>query len=373
MKVESSIKENFSTTTVEPIKDTDKVIQAICEWNGITLDAFKESVGDFYLLWRNSDWEPIYADWDNRIINPIGKYLVNTYDWKSVVFEKDNDKFFGTLSVRAETTRYMLGETVIEIPFRIRAENEETWDRIIIFPKTSDIIQRRMRGLYVVNTGWAERQRLEKEIMAKLIELAQVRGWNEIISTQNLIEDLQTALKRSGITLTLENDLINIDLPRRKVRDVAGADREYMAPPLKMQIDFLNKTIRSKGYSSHWFGTPNSWWNPCWWNRDWDIHRCVIDCDIKGLINLIVSWGNGYNSRDTWLSHGWRHPLAKLRDYIWYIYDHRDETETKKEIEEMKKHLWDIKQDLQVDEWLAEGSDMSRFISSLEWNNETAE
>jgi hypothetical protein len=33
-----------------------------------------------------------------------------------------------------------------------------------------------MRKLYVVNTGWAERQRIEKEIMAKLIELSQVRG-----------------------------------------------------------------------------------------------------------------------------------------------------------------------------------------------------
>jgi hypothetical protein len=47
---------------------------------------------------------------------------------------------------------------------------------MIIFPKTSDFIQDWMKNLYVVNTGWAERQRIEKEIMAKLIELAQVRG-----------------------------------------------------------------------------------------------------------------------------------------------------------------------------------------------------
>jgi hypothetical protein len=30
--------------------------------------------------------------------------------------------------------------------------------------------------MYVINTGWADRQRIEKEIMAKLIELAMVRG-----------------------------------------------------------------------------------------------------------------------------------------------------------------------------------------------------
>jgi hypothetical protein len=33
-----------------------------------------------------------------------------------------------------------------------------------------------MRNLYVVSSGWGERQRIEKEIMAKLIELSQIRG-----------------------------------------------------------------------------------------------------------------------------------------------------------------------------------------------------
>jgi hypothetical protein len=33
MKVESSIKENYSSTTTEPITDIAEIIQAICEWN----------------------------------------------------------------------------------------------------------------------------------------------------------------------------------------------------------------------------------------------------------------------------------------------------------------------------------------------------
>jgi hypothetical protein len=72
--------------------------------------------------------------------------------------------------------RYQLGDSIIEIPFEIKAVNEDTGEGITIFPKTSDILQSRMKGLYVVNTGWAERQRIEKEIMAKLIELAMVKG-----------------------------------------------------------------------------------------------------------------------------------------------------------------------------------------------------
>ena len=54
--------------------------------------------------------------------------------------------------------------------------NEDTEEGMIIFPKKQDIVQPRMKCLYVINTGWAERQRIEKEIIAKLIDLAMVRG-----------------------------------------------------------------------------------------------------------------------------------------------------------------------------------------------------
>ena len=371
MKVESSIKENYSSTTVKPITDTEEVIKAICEWNGISLDDFKNKVGWYILAWKDVNGENIYVKADT-IINPIGVYLLTVYDGKSVVFEKWNDKFFWTLRVRSETTRYMLGETVIEIPFRIRAENEDTGEKIIIFPKTSDIVQTRMRGLYVVSPGRAERQKLEKEIMAKLIELAQVRGWNEIISTQNIIEDLQAQLKKSWIELELLDDLIYLNFPWRKIRDTAGRDGEYIAPPIKVEIDFMNRWIKCKGYSPHGFGTPWSRWNPCWWNRDTDIRHHLQDCDIKGLINLVVSWGYGYNSNDTWTEHEWRHPLAKLRDYIWYASDNRSRDEVKTEIKEMVKHIKDVKHDLDIDEWLAGCETIRDFISSLE-TNETAE
>ena len=372
MKVQSSIKENYSSTTVEPIKDVDECIKAICEWNGISLEQFKQVVWDYVKAWVDNDWQPLYLQ-GNSIINPIGMYLMNVYDWKDIVFEKWDDKFFWTLKVRAEQTRYMLGDKVIDIPFRIKAENEETQESITIFPKTSDIMNRRMRGLYVVSPGWAERQRIEKEIMAKMIELAQVRGWNEIIWTQNVIEDLQKALKKSEIELKLCNEMLCLDFPRRTLRDVAGNDGEYIAPPIQIEIDFLNKSVKCKGYSPHWFGTPNSWWSPCWWNWDNEIYQCLQDCSIKELINLIVSWANGYNSNDTWMSHDWRHPLAKLRDYMWHLHDSKEETETKTEIEKAKGHLKEIKQALEIDDWLNSCGTIRDFISSLEWQNETAE
>lgn len=372
MKVESSIKENYASTPIKPITDTEECIKAICEWNNISLEQFKEKVCNYSLLWKDINGNDIYLSGD-RVINPIGEYLNNVYADRGVVFEKWNDKFFWTLKVRKETTRYMLWDKVIEIPFRIRAENEDTEEWITIFPKLSDFLQTRMRGLYVVNTGWAERQKLEKEIMAKLIELAQVKGWNEIIGTQNLIEELQANLKKSGIELELSNELLLLKFPRRKIRDTAWADREYIAPPIQVSIDFLAKVVRCKGYSPHGFWTPSSWWNPCWWNWETEIYNCLRDSSIKELINLVVSWAYGYNSNDTWLYHEWRHPLAKLRDYIWYAYEHKQNEEIKTEIEWMKKCLWDVKSDLEVDEYLEGCNDIKDFISSLEANNETSE
>ena len=374
MKVESSIKETTINTTTPPTKDMNEIIDIICKWNGITKSRFSEIVWPYNHIGTDINWDAIFTQ-NGVLVNPIGIYLKNTYDWKDIVFEKWNDKFFWRLRVRsASWMRYQLGESIIEIPFEIKAINEDTEESIILFPKTSDILQSRMKPLYVVNTGWAERQRIEKEIMAKMIELAMVKGWNEIISTQNTIEELKTNLKKKGIDFRLENEFIFLDFPRRKIRDTAGQDSEYMAPPIEIRIDFNNRSIGCKGYSSHGFGTPTSYWNPCWWNRDNDVHKCLRECSTKELINLMISRAYGYNSADTWRSHDWRHPLGKLQDYIWWVYERRNESndEIKQAIEWMKENIADIKADLTIDGWL-ENSSTKDFISSLEANNETSE
>lgn len=371
MITESSIKETLISTTTEPITDMDAIIDAICRWNWIPLNEFKDKVWNYYLFGKDNNWNQIYVNDAEHIVNPVGMYLRNAYQWKFVVFEKWNDKFFGTLKVSsANNIRYQLWDTVIEIPFRIMAVNDDTQEWITIFPKLSDFIQPRMKSLYVVNTWWAERQRLEKEIMAKLIELAKVRGWNEIISTQNLVEELQQSLKKKGIDLILWDGAIVLEFPWRKIRDVANHDNEYMAPPITIQIDFEARLVECKWYSSHWFGTPTSRWSPCWWNWDNNIRDALRNCDLRGLINLIISWSYGYNSQDTWLSHSWRHPLGKLRDYVWYLHDHRNElSEVVKQ--KFKENLQQIKTDLNIDNWLDECQDIRNFISTLEWD-ETA-
>ena len=374
MKVESSIKETTINTTTPPTKDMNEIIDIICKWNGITKSRFSEIVWPYNHIGTDINWDAIFTQ-NGVLVNPIGIYLKNTYDWKDIVFEKWNDKFFWRLRVRsASWMRYQLGESIIEIPFEIKAINDDTEESIILFPKTSDILQSRMKPLYVVNTGWAERQRIEKEIMAKMIELAMVKGWNEIISTQNTIEELKTNLKKKGIDFRLENEFIFLDFPRRKIRDTAGQDSEYMAPPIEIRIDFNNRSIGCKGYSSHGFGTPTSYWNPCWWNRDNDVHKCLRECSTKELINLMISRAYGYNSADTWRSHDWRHPLGKLQDYIWWVYERRNESndEIKQAIEWIKEHITEIKADLNIDGWL-ENSSTKDFISSLEANNETSE
>lgn len=374
MKVESSIKETTINTTTPPKKDMNEIIDIICEWNGITKSRFSEIVWPYNHIGTDTNWNAIFTQ-NGVLVNPIGIYLKNTYDWKDIVFEKWNDKFFWRLRVRsASWMRYQLGESIIEIPFEIKAINEDTEESMIIFPKTSDILQSRMKPLYVVNTGWAERQRIEKEIMAKMIELAMVKGWNEIISTQNMIEELKTNLKKRGIDFRLENEFIFLDFPWRKVRDTAGEDNEYIAPPIEIKIDFNNRSIGCKGYSSHGFWTPTSYWNPCWWNRDNDVHKCLRECSTKELINLMISRAYGYNSNDTGREHDWRHPLGKLRDYVWWVYERRNESndEIKQAIEWMKEHIAEIKADLNINDWL-ENSSTKDFISSLEANNGTGE
>ena len=375
MKVESSIKENCVSTTTQPITDTEECIKAICEWNNISINDFRNITWDYALVGVDNDNNRIYVKWDT-IINPIGVYLMSAYDWKDIVFEKWNDKFFWTIKVRTERTKYQLWDKIIDIPYRVKAENEDTEESMIIFPKKQDFIQPRMKWMYVVNTWWAERQRIEKEIMAKLIELAMVRGWNEIVSTQNAFENLKETLKKKGIDIDANSDwCIYIDIPRRKVRDTAENDNEYLAPPIEVRIDFENKSVGSLGYSSHWFGTPTSWGNPCWWNWSGDIKHCLTDCNLQSLINLIVSWAYGYNSEDTTRQHTDRHPLAKLRDYVRYYLERktRDDEDIKKHIQGMREHLQEIKEDLEIDNYIEDNASIKDFLSYLEWKNETAE
>ena len=368
MKVESSIKESYSTTNVEPVKSTEEIIKAICEWNEISLDDFKHIVWPYSRIWKTDNWVDIYSSvW--QIIDPVMKYVRSVYEDRDVVFEKGNDKFFWKIKIEDWTpTKYQLGDKVVDVPFRIRAVNEDTGDWITIFPKKSDILQRRMKNMYVVNTGWAERQRIEKEIMAKFIELAKVKGWNEIISTQDTLEKLKAKLKRSNIDLDLWNPIV-LTLPRRTIRDVAGEDDDYIAPPIQVSIDFDRGEVKSKGYSSHWFGTPSSWGNPCWWNFSNDIYHKVNDCDLQELVNLIITWGYWYNSSDTWMSHEDRHPLAKLRSYLWWAMDN-----SRPDIEdEIKKHIEQIKHDVELDGRLEDNLSIKEYLSRIESRDETSE
>ena len=373
MKVESSIKENCVSTTTQPITDTEECIKAICEWNNISIDEFRAITWEYRLLGTDSDNNYIYVKWDT-IINPIGVYLMSAYDWKDVVFEKWNDKFFWTIKVRSDRTKYQLWDKIIDIPYRIKAENEDTEESMIIFPKKTDFIQPRMKWMYVINTGWADRQRIEKEIMAKLIELSQVRGWNEIISAQNSIEEIKTNLKKMWIDLELVEGRIYLHFPRRTIRDTAQEDDDYIAPPIVVEIDFNDRAVKCKGYSSHGFGTPTSWGDPCWWSWENDIRNCVVEWDLKALVNLSISWAYGYNSDDTWRYHDWRHPLAKLRDYVWRVYEHRnEETEWRDKIKQwIRDNYAQIEHDLNIDNWFND-STTHDFISSLGANNETSE
>ena len=368
MKVENFIKENLISTTTPPLTNYDEIIQAICDWNGITLWQFKDKVWYYSKYWTDNNGKPIYVNDFKQMVDPIGIYLVKAYQWKDVVFEKWDDKFFGKMKTSSSSNmRYQLGDKVIEIPFEIRAENEDTWEKIIIFPKVSDFIQSWMKSLYIVNTGWSERQRLEKEIMSKLIELAKVRGWNEILSSQNMIEELQQTLKKRGIDLLLTNDVIELHFPRRMIRDVAWEDKEYLACPMDIQIDFESKIVQSKWYSCHWFWTPTSWWNPCRWNLDRDVRSLLCDCDLKGLVNMIINRAYGYNSEDTWLSQNGRHPLGKLKDYLWYAYDHIN-TISSEEKQKIKENLTEIKEELE--DYLEWCQDIKDFLASLEWGDE---
>lgn len=368
MKVESSIKESYSTTTTEPLTKTADIIEAICEWNEISLDDFKYIVWPYSRVWKTDEWVEIYSSvW--QIINPVLKYVRIVYEDRDVVFEKGNDKFFWKIKIEEGTsTKYQLWDKIIDVPFRIRAVNEDTGEWITIFPKKSDILQRRMKNMYIVNTGWAERQRIEKEIMAKMIELAQIKGGNEIISTQSVVEELQKTLEKRGIKMEM-NGWILLHFWWRYVRDTAWNDGEYFAPPIKINIDFDSRFVKCQWYSSHWFGTPNSWWNPCWWNLKNDIYNHLNNCDLKELVNLIVNWAYGYNSNDTGISHDWRHPLAKLRDYIGYAYERKEDAKWQ---EWIKENLEQIKADLNIDDWLDGTETIKEFLSTFENKNEAS-
>jgi hypothetical protein len=49
----------------------------------------------------------------------------------------------------------------------------------------------------------------------------------------------------------MANELLYLDIPWRKVRDTNKTDSDYIAPPIQIEIDFYNKSVKSKGYSSH--------------------------------------------------------------------------------------------------------------------------
>jgi flagellin-like hook-associated protein FlgL len=51
---------------------------------------------------------------------------------------------------------------------------------------------------------------------------------------------------------------------------------------------------------------------------------------------------------------------------MWYLNDDKDRDEIKTEIEKTKEHLAEIKQTLEIDDWLNGCQTIKDFISSLE-------
>ena len=87
----------------------------------------------------------------------------------------------------------------------------------------------------------------------------------------------------------------------------------------------------------------------------------------------MISRAYGYNSNDTGREHNCRHPLAKLRDYIWWVSNNRDDTsdEWKAIRQWITDNYADIFKDLEIDTWL-EGSETRDFISGLRAKDETS-
>lgn len=338
MQTTSSITNNSWKTTTQPLTKFSDIVEAICEWDWILESDFFDIVWCPIMIGEDKFWNPIYRIRD-RICKPIFEYLVKTFDWQEVVFEKWAEKFFWKMRVETSecTYNYELWDKSVSLNVKIMAENESGVSMFIL-PKKSDIIKPRIKAMYIVNTWWAERQRVEKEIMAKLVELSMIRGWNEIIQTQNVLEDFAEQLKKRNIILTVWSK-IKIDIPWRMVRDTSWEDEDYPAPPISLEIDFDLKTIKCLWYSSHWFGSMTSWWNPCWWNWDDDIHDLLRDCDIKWLINMLIQWSYWYNYRDT--GDDSRHPRYKLDDYLsWYSWNWESMwEENKKQMKEMWKEI----------------------------------
>lgn len=340
MQRENSIKETVSNVAEEPITDYKKVLEIIAEWNGISFADLLSKSGNPSIIGTDSKWIPIFArEW--YIIDPLREYLRATYDWKEIVFEKWDEKYFGTMHIAYGVDySYQLWDKCITIPYRLYAKNED-WTSMTIFPKSSDILQPRMKGLYIVNTWRAERQRLEKEIMSKLVELAMVRWWNEILSSQDGLAWIKASLAKRWIEVVLDAGYIFLNIPWRMIRDTAGEDGDYPAPPITLKINFENKHITCLWYSSHWFGSPTERWNPCWWNADRNVSSLLRDCDLQWLVNLLVQRAYWYNSRDTWTSQDWRHPVWKLRQYLNH-YSDRDIPEKEQQwlkdmVDEIKK------------------------------------
>ena len=63
--------------------------------------------------------------------------------------------------------------------------------------------------------------------------------------------------------------------------------------------------------------------------------------------NTNVEWAYGYNSRDTGTHHSDRHPLAKLRDYIWRMCDHKEQWERMEDRKALAEQYPKIKQYLE--------------------------
>lgn len=254
--------------------------------------------------------------------DPILKILNDKIDWKKILLENNWEKYIWVMHIEKwAMTMYELKGDVLKLPHRVYAE-DEAGKQVNILPYKEDFLGRVKESMLIKDCSLAKRMEKEKEIMWQFIELAKINYSYAVKEWDLKLKECADKYSALWIKVELVDDYIDINLPWRIIQDNNGS-WEWLTPPLNIKIDLNASHIDSYAWKVRWAFSHNIGWHPCFGNIESTMKGLLKELNFDSLIDMTIKWAMSFNSQDTGVSEGSRHPreqvIAVLRDK--YLYD----------------------------------------------------
>ena len=304
-KVEPAcVKVEENDTKVEGFPVFEKLVEL--SWIGMTPDEVIAELGVEPMTTKT--WEVKY--WDSstqQMLDWFGlseKFLNRHYFHRWAYIKVGEKEIYGQVEIWSRRYNMKTSIGILTMPTIYIRDVLSDENKYVFFP-LSALLSENEQGLFELYrsswSNWEEIAETEREIMRQLEKLSVLKQQKTTIAESNWqLQEIEEMCKNSGTIKKLycaDWNLV-LDFDRRMAIDSDNDCAPVVLPPVKIQINLRNFTVRWDRYRHPHILSDNTL---CMGGSLTDLaHKCITNRDFKTLVGGMIDFWNSWTSSDAW-------------------------------------------------------------------------